>query len=58
MKTEKEKLEDEDIQLLRTGISDNANLLSEDELDEIFGGYSCQKYISCYSNYNICRLGY
>lgn len=40
----KEELKNDEIQLLRTGMSDNANLLNEDELGEIFGGYiSCPK---------------
>jgi hypothetical protein len=29
----------EGCKLLRTGMSDNANLLSDDELGDIFGGY-------------------
>lgn len=39
MKDLKEGLKDNEIQLLRTGMNDNANLLNEDELGEIFGGY-------------------
>ncbi len=35
MKDLKEELKDNEIQLLRTGMSDNANLLNEDELGEI-----------------------
>ncbi len=33
----------EGCKLLRTGMSDNANLLSDDELGDIFGGYSCDR---------------
>lgn len=40
MKDLKEGLKNDEIQLLRTGMSDNANLLNEDELGEIFGGYT------------------
>lgn len=37
------KLEVEDFELLRAGINDSANLLADDELSELFGGYrSCQ----------------
>lgn len=36
---EKEGLKNDELQLLRTGMSDNVNLLNEDELGEIFGGY-------------------
>jgi|WetSurMetagenome_2_1015567.scaffolds.fasta_scaffold33973_2 hypothetical protein len=60
MKNKKEGLKDDDIQLLRTGMNDNANLLHEDELDEIFGGYWCNKrYESCDSTQFIyCEGGY
>lgn len=59
MKTKKEELKEEEIQLLRTGMSDNANLLNEDELDEIFGGYNCTKsYAPCIPNYNMCANMY
>ena len=33
-----------DLELLKVGISDNANLLNDDELSELFGGYSCDVY--------------
>jgi len=37
------KLEVDDFELLRDGINDSANLLADDELSELFGGYrSCQ----------------
>lgn len=54
----KEKeLKNEDIQLLKTGMSDNVNLLNEDELGEIFAGY-----VSCSRDYFIggiyCGCGY
>lgn len=55
MKTKKEELKEEDIQLLKTGMNDNVNLLNENELDEIFGGYRCTKaYTPCIPNYNMC----
>lgn len=53
MKAKKEELKEEDIQLLRTGISDNVNLLNENELEEIFGGY-----IKCPNSYTYCDPGY
>jgi len=53
----KEGLKDNEIQLLRTGMSDNANLLNEDELGEIFGGYviSCPEgfELKCKKNFTI-----
>lgn len=60
MKNEKEGLKNDDIQLLRTGMNDNVNLLNDDELGEIFGGYWCNKhYESCDVNgYTICDGGY
>jgi len=33
-----------DLELLKVGISDNANLLSDDELSELFGGYCSEGY--------------
>ena len=42
LKAENESLKNDDIQLLRTGMNDNVNLLNEDELGEIFGGYKCE----------------
>lgn len=51
MKDLKEELKDNEIQLLRTGTSDNANLLNEDELGEIFGGYSCERHF-CEPSYS------
>ena len=45
------KLEVEDFELLRAGINDSANLLADDELSELFGGYrSCQPGY-CEKNY-------
>ena len=37
-------LKNEDFELLRTGINDNANLLNDDVLSEIFGGYCSSGY--------------
>ena len=54
-----EKLKDEEILLLKTGMSDNTNLLDEDEMGEIFGGYKCVKlYVNCLSQYNICTKNF
>lgn len=60
MKDLKESLQTDEIQLLRTGMSDNANLLNEDELGEIFGGYWCNNYYaSCDADgFVICVGGY
>ena len=59
MKNEKEGLKNDDIQLLRTGMNDNVNLLNDDELGEIFGGYTCEKdFVSCPSNYLSCPKKY
>ncbi len=42
MKNDEKKKEE--IQLIKTGMNDNVNLLNEDELGEIFAGYiSCPK---------------
>jgi len=51
----KEGLKDNEIQLLRTGMSDNANLLNEDELGELFGGYCSSGY--CGSGYSNGQTG-
>lgn len=58
METKKEELKEEEIQLLITGINDSASLLNEDELSDIFGGYICNRYVSCYSSYYGCYEGY
>lgn len=39
MELKKDYQKSEELELLKTGISDNANLLNDDELGEIFGGY-------------------
>jgi len=46
----------EEFNLLRVGLSDQANILAEDELSELFGGYHCkpncpENYVSCPSEY-------
>lgn len=46
MKDSKLNSTSEEFALLRAGISDNANLLAEDELSELFGGY-----VSCSSGF-------
>lgn len=38
------------IELLHTGMSDNANLMTEDQLGELFGGYCTGGY--CQKNYD------
>ena len=35
----------EEFNLLRVGLSDQANILAEDELSELFGGYHCKPSI-------------
>ena len=37
------KLESSEIEMLRSGMNDNVNLLADDELSELFGGYQCGK---------------
>lgn len=56
MKDLKEELKEGEILLLKTGMDDNANLLNEDELGEIFAGYR----IHCDENYTppSCGCGY
>lgn len=58
MKAGKKGLKNDDIQLLRTGMNDNANLLNDDELGEIFGGYTCEKHFCepSYSNEDCAPL--
>lgn len=51
MKDLKEELKENEIQLLRTGMSDNANLLNEDELSEVFGGYTVCPKVYCQGGY-------
>lgn len=60
MKDLKEGLKDDEIQLLRTGMSDNANLLNEDELGELFAGYCGNKFKQCDAGgtYTECDGGY
>lgn len=50
------KNQHEDFELLRAGISDQANILTDDELSELFGGYHCNP--DCPENYTICSGGY
>jgi len=51
------KLEVEDFELLRAGINDSANLLADDELSELFGGYrSCQPKILKTEKQNAARI--
>lgn len=45
------KIDGEDFTLLRAGISDEANLLAEDELSELFGGYTNCPNGYCNKNY-------
>ncbi len=58
MKDLKEELKDNEIQLLRTGMNDNANLLNEDELGEIFAGYSIDCSRDYYRSSGDCGCGY
>ena len=48
MEIKKDYQKSEELELLKTGISDNANLLSDDELGEIFGGYTIKKECGVY----------
>ncbi len=50
------KLEVEDFELLRAGINDSANLLADDELSELFGGYMCEP--RCPMGYLNCTWAY
>ncbi len=43
MKKSTKKIEQSEIELLRSGINDEANLLADDELSDLFGGYQCGK---------------
>ncbi len=50
------KIQNEEFELLRSGISDQGNLLVEDELSELFGGSRCKPdcpadYVSCPRDY-------
>lgn len=40
MKQKEQNNQQEEFELLRAGFSDQANLLAEDELGELFGGYT------------------
>lgn len=37
------ELKSSEIEMLRSGMNDNVNLLADDELSELFGGYQCGK---------------
>ncbi len=37
------ELKNSEIEMLRSGMNDNVNLLADDELSELFGGYQCGK---------------
>ncbi|MBD5199500.1 MAG: hypothetical protein HDS83_03840 [Bacteroidales bacterium] len=41
MKKEQQNNQHEEFELLRVGFSDQANLLAQDELSDLFGGYVC-----------------
>ncbi|WP_297271945.1 hypothetical protein [uncultured Bacteroides sp.] len=45
MKNDEKKKEE--IQLIKTGMNDNVNLLNEDELGEIFAGYTYCPNLYC-----------
>lgn len=51
MKNLNSKNEHEEFELLRAGFSDQANLLAEDELSELFGGYTCCPNLFCEKGY-------
>ena len=48
-KRKKKSNKNKDLDFLKAGISNNANLLSDDELGELFGGYCKADY--CHSGY-------
>ena len=37
------ELKNSEIEMLRSGMNDNVNLLADDELSELFGGLHCGK---------------
>ena len=43
MDKKKKEIKKTEIELLRSGMTDEANLLADDELSELFGGYQCGK---------------
>lgn len=51
MKQNEQNNQHEEFELLRAGFSDQANLLAQDELSELFGGYT-----SCSNGF--CESGY
>ncbi|MDE5844199.1 MAG: hypothetical protein K2K88_00290 [Muribaculaceae bacterium] len=56
MKKQVQNNQHEEFELLRAGFSDQANLLAEDELGELFGGYQCGKnFCSPYYAKNDCK---
>lgn len=56
MHMKQKKIQGEEFALLRAGISDQANILAEDELSELFGGYHCKP--DCPESYTSCSGGY
>ena len=57
MELKKDFQNSDELELLKTGISDNANLLSDDELGEIFGGYQTMTECAIYI-FGQCLKGY
>ncbi|MBD5378405.1 MAG: hypothetical protein HDR74_00705 [Bacteroides sp.] len=55
MKQNNQNNQHEEFELLRAGFSDQANLLAEDELSDLFGGY-CKPY--CPLDFVSCPFDY
>ena len=50
------KFKSSEIEMLRSGMNDNVNLLADDELSELFGGYQCGKgFCSPFYSANKCQ---
>ncbi|MDE5857252.1 MAG: hypothetical protein K2H32_02705 [Muribaculaceae bacterium] len=56
MKQNEQNNQHEEFELLRAGFSDQANLLAEDELSDLFGGYYCKP--DCPESFVSCSGGY
>lgn len=51
------ELKSSEIEMLRSGMNDNVNLLADDELSELFGGLHCGKdYCPPQKYYNINEI--
>ncbi len=50
------ELKSSEIEMLRSGMNDNVNLLADDELSELFGGLHCGKGYCPPKYYNINEI--